>query len=124
MLQAPNVRYLQSAAEYLSEHLPPRSVDLIAMAETLHWCGAGHRWGWEQLGKCLGRAAAQRRKERQRQEQRRQRAVRFCTAWYARPVAPALEREPARPPYLNAFPRTLPPAGWTTLPFTRRLAKF
>lgn len=36
--QAPNVRYLCSAAEYLSEHLPPRSVDLIAMAETLHWC--------------------------------------------------------------------------------------
>lgn len=49
-LQAPNVRYLQSAAEFLSEHLPPRSVDLIAMAETLHWCGRvceapGGAWG-------------------------------------------------------------------------------
>lgn len=46
-LQLPNVRYLQIAAEFLSEHLPPRSVDLIAMAETLHWC-VGRVRAWEQ----------------------------------------------------------------------------
>lgn len=36
-LQGPNVRYVCTAAEFLTEHLPRKSVDLIAMAETLHW---------------------------------------------------------------------------------------
>jgi SAM-dependent methyltransferase len=49
--QARNVRYLCSAAEYLSEHLGPRSVDLIAMAETLHW--VDHMPFYEQCRKIL-----------------------------------------------------------------------
>lgn len=35
--QLPNLSYLAVAAELISQHLPPASVDLIAMAETLHW---------------------------------------------------------------------------------------
>ena len=35
--QRDNIRYLQAAAEKLGQHFAPRSVDLIAVAETLHW---------------------------------------------------------------------------------------
>lgn len=36
-LQRPNIRYIHTAAEYLGSILPPQSVDLVAIAETLHW---------------------------------------------------------------------------------------
>ncbi|PSC69007.1 SAM-dependent methyltransferase [Micractinium conductrix] len=35
--QGPTISYLHAPCEALSQHLPAQSVDLIAMAETLHW---------------------------------------------------------------------------------------
>ncbi|KAL4441035.1 hypothetical protein ABPG77_010466 [Micractinium sp. CCAP 211/92] len=47
----PNIRYIHTAAEYLGSILPPQSVDLVAIAETLHWID--HRKFYEQVRQIL-----------------------------------------------------------------------